>query len=162
MNTLISRISHDLINPLGGVAMLLDQKIDSESQDIIKESINHAMQVLDIIRSIFSSNLTVNHAEKIIQKINYIELDFQNTPRNLDNLAQILLTICLVFLQKQKKGKVIVTETMVELDIIINEDELSGLFLKNLSSYSCYFYLIGQLSKDKTVKYENQIMQIIF
>lgn len=124
VNTLLSRLSHDLINPIGGVDMLLSQSADADAMEIIKESIGEAIQLLDIIRNIFNPNLTLNHVEKMAEKIGLVSMDIRNLSNNT-NLPKILLLTILIAMQKKQNITIIIAESDTKITIPINQEELS-------------------------------------
>ena len=81
IKTLISRICHDLINPIGAMKMIMDEmqntsqnvddslsQHDMSNYELLSDSINHAMQTLDMLRHALNDNLSITNVEKLIMQ----------------------------------------------------------------------------------------------
>ncbi len=158
----ISRIAHDLINPLGAMSMMMDESLDS---GMIRESLNDSISSLEIIRCLFSDNLMIDHAHKISSKhIENVKWDFSNNNQN--DIAMIMLILSIIMKQKHQEGVIFLSNKNLEIKIDMNEEEVDALNLSenSLSSYSSYVYLMALICKknDYKIEYKDASFKINF
>ncbi len=157
---IILRITHDLINPLGAMSMMIDDI--NEHKDMISESLDDAINILEIVRSIFNPSLTLSHAQKISNK--YIQDVSWNIENDIGNVAAIMLTLSFISMQKQQKSVINLLKNEINIDLALSNEELDALHLRenSLSSYTSYIYLVAILSKENSynIIYDNNSLTI--
>lgn len=158
LKTLVSRICHDLMNPIGAIKMLLsvDPSIINNPNEI-EAPINETLQTLDILRNMLNTNLNLNHVQKIITSPNLsIEIEDDYTK---PYLANILLLLSLTLLHKQKKFQITISNK-ISVQVDLHSEEIQALENKSLSAYTIYLYLIKYIYPTVTIEYVNNTLTL--
>ncbi|QEK38812.1 histidine kinase [Candidatus Cytomitobacter primus] len=161
LQTIIARISHDLLNPLGAMDMLMSLDDIQGNQELIKESLANAINILEITRNILNPNLGLQHVGKILGKYDNIKLEI-TMEEDKENVPSIILLLALIASQKQQQVTINITNQSLSIDMQINAEEVQALQKQDLSSYTCYFHLIGVLSEKYTIDYRGNMLKIVF
>lgn len=158
IEALITRIMHDLINPIGSAQMACEQiKMGIESEQILDNCLNNAIEKLEIFRSLFKKS-----AEKKSVQANMELIKKYIANNNLDftietNLNMPILTFFLTQKMTSKSVIKFIDNEITLESIFLKEEEIDALSSKanSINSGNILPYLAWLYEKNISVEKEN-------
>ena len=125
-DALITRICHDLINPIGTAQMVIeDLSCKEEEKNLLKNCIDQTAEKLDLFRTIFRQNTENEHSITLLYKYikkNNLQVDVQNA----DSLKPALIFF-LINKMISKSSIIIFEKEIVLQNIRLSEEEIEAL-----------------------------------